>query len=134
MKQSILVVNDSDSTRQFICECLQRKGYKTHAAANDDQAFLLLTENPGTIDLVLTDCNTRDCTGLDLLKRIKENTVLAAIPVIFLTTELNPDKMRQAKEAGLTACIKKPFTAETFYLLIERIINGPPGNGCKRGS
>jgi CheY-like chemotaxis protein len=64
-----------------------------------------------------------ECTGFELLKKIKANPAIAHVPVIFLTTESNPDKMRSAKDAGLTAWIKKPYRSETFFAQIENALN-----------
>jgi CheY-like chemotaxis protein len=119
MRKTILVVDDFASIRNFVCETLQRKGYATLGASNGNEAYKVLTEADSSINLVLTDYNMPDCTGFELLKKIKENPVLARVPVIFLTTEANPDKMRSAKEAGLSAWIKKPYRSETFFAQIE---------------
>src|SRR5689334_14335452 len=125
MKKTILVVDDFASIRDFVCETLQRKGYETLGAANGNEAYKVLTEKSDNVSLVLTDYNMPDCTGFELLKKIKDNPTVAKVPVIFLTTESNPDKMRSAKEAGLSAWIKKPYRSETFFAQIENAI----GNG-----
>jgi two-component system chemotaxis response regulator CheY len=124
MKKTILVVDDFASIRNFVCETLQRKGYETVGAANGNEAYQLLTDRPG-INLVLTDYNMPDCTGFELLKKIKTNPTVNTVPVIFLTTESSPEKMRSAKEAGLSAWVKKPYRSETFFAQIENAL----GNG-----
>lgn len=123
MKKTILVVDDFASIRDFVCQTLQRKGYETVSANNGNEAFQILTERHDSINLVLSDYNMPDCTGFELLKKIKENPVVAKVPVIFLTTESNVDKMRSAREAGLSAWIKKPYRSETFFAQIENAIN-----------
>jgi len=122
MKKTILVVDDFASIRDFVCETLQRRGYETLGASNGTHAYQLLAGTPD-VNLVLTDYNMPDCTGFELLKKIKSNPSMASVPVVFLTTESNPDKMRAAKEAGLSAWIKKPYRAETFFAQIENAIN-----------
>ena len=122
MKHTILVVDDFASIRDFVCETLQRKGYQTLGAANGNEAYKVLTEQQD-VKLVLTDYNMPDCTGFELLKKIKDNPTVSNVPVIFLTTESNPDKMRSAKEAGLTAWIKKPYRSETFFAQIENALS-----------
>lgn len=122
MKHTILVVDDFASIRDFVCETLQRKGYQTLGAANGNEAYKVLTETED-VNLVLTDYNMPDCTGYELLKKIKDNPTVSKVPVIFLTTESNPDKMRSAKEAGLTAWIKKPYRSETFFAQIENALS-----------
>jgi CheY-like chemotaxis protein len=124
MKDKILVVEDFASIRTFVCETLSRKGYETIGAANSKEALTVLSEKGEGINLVLTDYNMPDGTGYELLKKIKSNPVTAKIPVIFLTTESSPDKMKLAKEAGLSAWVKKPYRAENFFDQIQRAVSG----------
>jgi CheY-like chemotaxis protein len=122
MKKRILVVEDFGSIRTFVCETLNRKGYETVGAANSKDALKILQEGTLEIHLVITDFNMPDGTGYDLLKKIKNDRSTMRIPVIFLTTESNPEKMRLAKEAGLTAWVKKPYRAENFFDQIQKAV------------
>ena len=126
MKKTILVVDDFASIRNFVCEILERKGYNTIGVANGNDAYKILTEKLEPINLVLTDYNMPDCTGFDLLRKIKSNNELAGVPVIFLTTELSAEKMKSAREAGLDAWIRKPYRSETFFAEIENVIKHAP--------
>lgn len=124
MKKKILVVEDFASIRNFVCETLQRKGYEVIGAANSNEALSILKDLKDTISLVLTDYNMPDGTGYDLLKKIKSDASTAGIPVIFLTTESSVEKMKNARDAGLTAWIKKPYRAEVFFDQIQRVVSG----------
>jgi two-component system, chemotaxis family, chemotaxis protein CheY len=124
MKKKILVVEDFGSIRTFVCETLTRKGYDTVGAANIKEALVILGEQNCDVNLVLSDFNMPDGTGYDLLKKMKAAQQTAQIPVIFLTTESNPDKMKLAKDAGLTAWVKKPYRAENFFDQIQKALNG----------
>ena len=125
MKKTILVVEDFASIRSFLCDTLERAGYITIGASNGNEALHVLQNGNTHVDLVLSDYNMPECTGFDLLVKIKSDNITAGIPVIFLTTERNPDKMREAQKAGLTAWVKKPYKAETFFAQIENaIVNG----------
>lgn len=121
MKKTILVIDDFASIRDFVCETLQRRGYDTISASNGNEAYKILSDRTN-VDLILTDYNMPDCTGFELLKKVKANPDLVKLPVIFLTTESNPDKMKAAKEAGLSAWIKKPYRSESFFAQIENCI------------
>jgi two-component system chemotaxis response regulator CheY len=122
MKKNILVVDDFASIRHFICDTLGRKGYGTYQASNGNEALAILSQNED-INLVLTDYNMPGCTGLDLLKKMKANPETQKVPVIFLTTELSPEKMKSAKDAGLTSWIKKPYRSNSFFAQIEEAFN-----------
>ena len=121
MKKSILVVEDFESIRNFVRETLEKKGYATIGAADGNEAFEVIKEH--AVNLVLSDYNMPNCTGLELLHKIKANSATSAIPVIFLTTESDPGKMKSAKEAGLSAWVRKPYKAELFFAQIENIIS-----------
>jgi CheY-like chemotaxis protein len=121
MKKTILVVEDFESIRNFVRETLEKKGYATIGAADGNEAFEVIKEH--AVNLVLSDYNMPNCTGLELLHKIKANSATSAIPVIFLTTESDPGKMKSAKEAGLSAWVRKPYKAELFFAQIENIIS-----------
>jgi CheY-like chemotaxis protein len=121
-KKTILVVDDFASIRNFICETLHRKGYRTLAASNVNSALELISTKAINVSLVLTDYNMPDGTGFDLLKHLKETPATIHIPVIFLTTESNPDLIRKAQTAGLAAWIKKPYRADAFFDQIATVI------------
>lgn len=120
MRKTILVVDDFTSIRNFVCSTLQRKGYSTLGASNGNEAYKILTERPGNVNLVLTDYNMPGCNGYDLLKKIKDNPITTNIPVIFLTTDLSYQKMETAQKAGLFAYISKPYRSDDFFEKIER--------------
>ena len=122
MKKTVLVVEDFATIRDYVCETLNKKGYNTIGAINGNDAFSILTSKPSEIHLVLTDYYMPDCTGFELLQKIKSDPILSATPVIFLTTESDPDKIKEAKDAGLKAWIKKPYRSETFFAHIENAI------------
>ena len=122
MKKTVLVVEDFGSIRNFVCDGLERKGYATLAATNGNDAYKILMEKNAEISLVISDYNMPGCTGFELLKKIKGHPDVAKVPVIFLSTEVDPQKMKCAKEAGLAAWIKKPYRPETFFALIENAI------------
>jgi two-component system, chemotaxis family, chemotaxis protein CheY len=124
MKKRILVVEDFGSIRNFVCEKLERQGYEAIGAASSEGAMSVLTEDNLEIDLVITDYNMPDGTGYELLKKIKGDKSLAHIPVIFLTTESSPDKIKLAKTAGLSAWVKKPYRTESFFDQIQRVVSG----------
>ncbi|HEY5823231.1 MAG TPA: response regulator [Cyclobacteriaceae bacterium] len=123
MGRTILVVEDFESIRKFVRSTLEQKGYQTFGAADGNEAYTILTERPDEVDLVLTDYHMPDGTGYDLLKKMKENTALHKVPVIFLTTEQNPQKIALAEEAGLFAWLKKPYRTEILFSKIESAFN-----------
>ncbi len=119
MSKTILVVDDFGSIRDFLCKTLNQKGYKTLSAVNGKEAFETLEQDLEKIDLILTDFNMPEMNGMELLKKIRSTAATKEKPVIFLTTESEPTKMREAKELGLSAWVTKPYKLSNFLSRIE---------------
>lgn len=119
MSKTILVVDDFGSIRELLCKTLHQKGYETLSAENGKVAYKTLEEQSGEIDLVLSDFNMPEMNGMELLREIRKTPAIKEKPVIFLTTESQPDKMREAKELGLSAWITKPYKLSNFLSRIE---------------
>ena len=113
--KTILVADDFKSIRNFICDMLQKKGYQTIAASDGHEAFNLILQHAGNIDAVITDYNMPGCSGPDLLTLIKKHPLTKSVPVVFLTTENDPQKIKRAQELGVADWIKKPYKTEVFF-------------------
>ena len=127
-KKKILVVEDFASIRNFACEMLSRKGYSAQGAANSEEALKTLRSQPKDFQLVISDYNMPGGTGYELLQNIKQDPSLLHVPVIFLTAESNPEKVLEAKAAGLAAWIRKPYRADFFFEQIRRVLHGTHAN------
>jgi CheY-like chemotaxis protein len=119
MSKTILVVDDFSSIRKFLCETLNKNGYVTKAAIHGREAAEILESDGAEVDLVLSDFNMPHMNGMELLKHIRNTPGLAQKPVIFLTTDADPGKMREAKGLGLSAWITKPYKLPNFLAQIE---------------
>lgn len=103
--QSILVVDDELSMREFLDVLLSKEGYKVSVAKNGKQAVNMIEKND--FDLVLTDIRLGDITGLDVLKEAKKknpDTVIIMISA-YSTTEIAVEAMNQ----GAYDFVPKPF-------------------------
>jgi two-component system, chemotaxis family, chemotaxis protein CheY len=120
--KTILVIEDFLAVQQMLRETLESKGYKTLGAANGNKAYAILVNHINRISLVLTDYHMPDMTGLELIKRIRENPELENIPVIFLTEESGPERIKLTQSFGLNTFIKKPYRPELLLAEIEKLI------------
>lgn len=96
---------------------LRQAGYGNHAVeeAEDGKAALdAIRANPP--DLVLTDWNMPNMTGLELLEALKEGP---KVKIGMVTTETTPEMRTRATDAGALFLITKPFTAESFKTALD---------------
>src|SRR5260221_8492902 len=68
----------------------------------------------GNALLILLDLNLPDTSGIDILKRVKENKYLKATPVVVLTTTDDSQENKRCYELGCNVSITKPVNYESF--------------------
>jgi two-component system chemotaxis response regulator CheY len=73
------------------------------------------------IGLVISDWNMPNCTGLELLKKIRTDSGLKGLPFLLLTAETEVSQVRQAVAAGVDNYVLKPFTTESLQIKIEQV-------------
>jgi two-component system chemotaxis sensor kinase CheA len=120
-KRSVLVVDDSITTRMLEKHILSNAGYKTITAADGQEALeTIKTEAP---DLVVSDVNMPNLDGFGLTEAIKANPNSAHLPVILVTSLESPQDKIRGLEAGADAYIvKKSFDQRELLEMIERLI------------
>lgn len=120
MAKTILSVDDSASIRQMVKLTLTGAGYVVVEAA-DGREGLTKMQNGG-IDLVLTDLNMPNMDGISMIRQMRTLPVAKGVPIIFLTTESDDSKKGEAKAAGATAWIVKPFQQDQLLGVVRKVL------------
>ena len=102
---TILVVDDSVTTRTLETSILEAHGYRVYAAVNGLEALEQLHSHP--IDLVVSDVQMPHLDGFGLVSRMRKDPKLAHIPAILVTSLDNEEHRQQGLEAGADAYIVK---------------------------
>ena len=118
-KRKILVVDDLDAIRDIVSARLRIKGFEITKATDGVEALAILEDQPDGFDLILSDNDMPNMDGLELLKKVRAIPALKDKPFIMLTSRTEPEKMKAAKEIGLSAWVKKPFKADAFLSQIN---------------
>lgn len=97
-------------------------GFSNIVEAADGQiAWNLLNDTEQNIQLVVSDWNMPNCTGLDLLKRVRADSRFKSMPFILLTAETEESQVKEAIMAGVDNYITKPFSADTLKAKLEAV-------------
>jgi two-component system, chemotaxis family, chemotaxis protein CheY len=123
MSKTILVIDNFTSIRDFVCESLTKKGYQAVGVSNVNEAYRMIIEKTEPIDLVISDYNMRECTGFEFLNRIKSSDKVEQPQFMFLTSELNLEKIKKENETGFFTWLKKPYQMDILFSQIEKIID-----------
>ncbi len=120
LKKSVLIVEDSPTSRKVITMVLSRKGYLVQEAANGHDALRMIgDERP---HLILLDAMLPDMTGYDILARLQQDPRLKKIPVVMLTAKDSPMDREKGIRAGSSAYLTKPFNPERLLSVIGSYI------------
>jgi two-component system chemotaxis response regulator CheY len=121
----ILIVDDMKTVRiklKLICKEL---GFThLHEAADGAQALEIL--NGVAVDLVLSDWNMPNMTGIEMLEKMRANPATIKTPVIFITAESDMSSVMSSLIKGVTDYIVKPFPPNTVKQKIVQILNLNP--------
>ncbi|HEV2538885.1 MULTISPECIES: chemotaxis response regulator CheY [unclassified Frateuria] len=118
----ILVVDDFSTMRRIVRNLLVELGFSNpliQEADDGNNALTMLKSQP--FDLVVTDWNMPNMTGIDLLRAIRAEPSLKGMPVLMVTAENNRDQIIAAAQAGVNGYIVKPFNAVTLKEKLTKI-------------
>jgi two-component system chemotaxis response regulator CheY len=108
--KKVLVVDDSAVMRQIIKKNLKELGFGELSEAENGAAGLKKAgEEP--VDLIVSDWNMPNMTGLEFLKAVRADASLKGIAFIMVTSESDKEKIMEAVKAGVNQYIVKPFNA-----------------------
>jgi Response regulators consisting of a CheY-like receiver domain and a winged-helix DNA-binding domain len=117
----ILIADDSSAARALVAaELSDAANLYIERASSGLEAIKLLSTT--AIDLVLTDVHMPDINGLELVRFIKQDTRLRAIPVIVMSTEAGEADRLRGLSLGADDYLAKPFTAEELRRLIRKYL------------
>jgi two-component system, chemotaxis family, chemotaxis protein CheY len=120
MEKSILIVDDSSSVRDLITFTLETAGYKVLRGIDGSDALKHLTSTD--IDLVITDLHMPKLDGIGLIKEIRSRPKYKFVPILVLTTETQVAKKQNAREAGATGWIIKPFEQDQLLNVVQKVM------------
>ena len=116
----ILIVDDFSTMRRIVKNLLGDLGFTNTEEADDGKTAWPMLQ-AGGFDFVVTDWNMPGMTGIDLLKAIRADEQLKALPVLMVTAEAQRDQIIEAAKAGVNGYIIKPFTAITLKEKLDKI-------------
>ena len=109
----VLVVDDYKTMVRIIGNLLGQLDFKNVDDATDGNTALEKLRR-GDYGLVISDWNMEPMTGLQLLREVRADAKLKEIPFIMVTAESKTENVVEAKKAGVSNYIVKPFNAETL--------------------
>jgi CheY-like chemotaxis protein len=117
----ILLVDDSITVRQALALTLQKAGFQVVQAKDGYEAIEQL-QYQKDIQLVLCDIEMPRMNGFEFLKHRQQDSVLASIPVVILTSRSGEKHRLIATELGATAYITKPYLEHQLLATVTNVL------------
>lgn len=117
----ILIVDDSTGMRMIVRRTLRQAGFDGNdvvEAASGAQALEILRSQ--SLDLVLTDWNMPEMSGLEMMETMNAENM--TVPVGVVSSRSSAEMIQKARGAGAKFMLTKPFTPDTFRAALAPII------------
>jgi two-component system chemotaxis response regulator CheY len=116
----IMVVDDMSTMRRIVKNLLKQLGFaNVDEAENGQEALVKLRADK--FGFVVSDWNMPVMSGTQLLRAIRADEGLKAIPVLMVTAEAQKENIIEAVQAGVSNYVVKPFTAEILQEKMAKI-------------
>ncbi len=119
--QTVLVVEDSEITRDLVTGILSNHGYRILTAEDGQEGWERLQDH--RIDLVVTDVQMPRMSGLELLQQIRSTSSTEDLPVVILTTLGDPSDKARALQMGADGyLVKLDFEEKDLLGMVQRYL------------
>ncbi len=120
----VLIAEDNPDHQRLMGEVVRRLGHDVTLA--DDGWAALVAANRRRPDLVVADVDMPEMDGLQLCRALREDVLLADVPIVLVTALLLPgDPLLE--ESGAVAVVRKPFDVQELSAVLARQLDDPPG-------
>jgi CheY-like chemotaxis protein len=115
----LLVVDDEAINLEIIGEYLEGEPYELTLAADGDEAWDALDREPDRYDCVLLDRMMPKLNGIEVLKRVRRDKRMQALPVILQTAAAAPEQIAEGVRLGAYYYLSKPFDREILVSIVR---------------
>ena len=117
-----LLADDERALLSVARRSLERLGLRVTAHSTLAGALAALREDAASYDLIVTDHNMSDGSGLDLVRAARE--LRADVPVVLMSGYLNEGVLRDAAELGVGVFLSKPFSVAQLTASVQQALEG----------
>ena len=120
MVKKILIVEDSLMVQKLFKRALEKHGFETDTCDHGRDALNLIEKTQ--YDLIFTDLNMPFINGIDFTKKARELDNYQDTPIILVSSDSMPAKKLEAKEAGASGWITKPFDSDKILAQVNHFL------------
>ena len=118
--KTVLIVEDNEKNMKLARDVLQHQGHATLEARSGEEGLRLAIDHRP--DLILLDIQLPGMDGIAVLRRIREQPSLDAVPVMAVSAPVMPEDPRHIDSPGFDAYMTKPVALKPFLAEVERLL------------
>jgi two-component system, chemotaxis family, chemotaxis protein CheY len=122
MSRTVLAVDDAMTMRKMVAFTLRGAGFEVIEAGNGAEGLKQLAAKP--VDLIITDVNMPVMDGIEFTRQARAALRGRPVPILILTTESDQSKKAEARAAGATGWIVKPFQQDQLLAVVGKVLPG----------
>ena len=119
MGKKVIVVDDSRTARVQVRNALDGAGYDVVEAVDGSDGLAKVAQNVDA-SLIICDVNMPTMNGLEMIAQLQNDGV--RVPVVMLTTEAQPELLKQAMRSGAKGWIVKPFKPPMLLAAVRKLV------------
>ncbi len=119
----ILIVDDFPTMRRILKTLLRQNGFENFREAEDGQQGYETLQQEDGFDLIISDWNMPNMTGLEFLKAVRADERFKHLPFLMVTAEAEKENIIEAVKCGVSNYIVKPFTGHALKDKLVKIDN-----------
>ena len=122
--KQVVIIDDSKVMRSILRKAILMAGVEVAnfvEAANGNEGVDKIRENRESLDIVFTDLDMPECTGVQMMTRLREEGI-QGFPIVIVSTVGNKKMQEACHDLGAVAFLEKPFKQEDIGILLKRLL------------
>jgi DNA-binding response OmpR family regulator len=117
---TVLIADDDADHRELMRLALRRFGHQVLEATDTGEAGRLLDRHG--VDALLLDVRMPGESGIEFCRRLRSRPATAALPIMFVTADVNDHRILTALQAGADDYLTKPFHRSELALRLDSLL------------
>jgi DNA-binding response OmpR family regulator len=126
---TVLITDDDADHRELLSVALHRLGHRVVEAENTTGAMRAV--RAGGLDAILLDVRMPGESGIEFCIRLRENPATAFVPIMFVSADVNDNRILSALRAGADDYLTKPFHRAELGIRLENLLRPRAGTATR---
>ena len=121
-QKTVLIIEDEEDAADMFAEMMRVSGYRVLKTSSSTPALTMMTDEKP--DVVILDIMMPEISGLEILRQMRRDPMLASLPVVVVSAKSLPADIKIGMEAGASMYLTKPVGFSELKEAIERALGG----------